>query len=139
MPTPAEDEETAKFHYAEGNKFGLEFAKSLFLFNSALVVALIAYVAQKDLPPNTTLWIERAIAWFWGAWAVSIFVFALGYLVNLHQGNSHRGRASGDKKLGAEAWRRAESLSRIIYSVAAAVAVLVSVGFFCLLKGAGAI
>ena len=47
MPTPAEDEETAKFHYAEGNKFGLEFAKSLFLFNSALLVALIAYVAAK--------------------------------------------------------------------------------------------
>jgi hypothetical protein len=96
MPTPAEDEETAKFHYAEGNKFGVEFAKSLFLLNSALVVGLLGYMTQKNLPPYPTLWIERAIVAFWLAWVVSLLLFAFGYLVNLHQGNSHRARARGD-------------------------------------------
>ena len=110
MPTPAEDEETAKFHYTEGNKFGLEFAKSLFLFNSALVVALIAYVTAKNDNTASSLWVKRAILAFWLAWAVSIAVFAFGYLVNLHQGNSHTARARGDKKEVAEAWRRAGRL-----------------------------
>jgi hypothetical protein len=114
MPTPAEDEETAKFHYAEGNKFGLEFAKSLFLFNSSLIVALIAYLAAKNVNAATLLWVEKAILWFWLAWVVSISVFALGYRVNLYQGNSHRARADGDKERADEAWFRAQCLSQVI-------------------------
>lgn len=134
-PEEREEEETAKFHYAEGNKFGLEFAKSLFLFNSALVVALIAYMAKENLPPRTTLWIGKAIVAFWLAWAVSIGVFAFGYLVNLNQGNSHR---APDAKAKDEAWHRAQRFSGAIYTAAIVVGLLVTTGFCCLLKAGGA-
>jgi hypothetical protein len=72
---------------------------------------------------------------FWLAWAVSIFVFALGYLVNLYQGNSHR---APDKESKGEAWRRAQRLSHAIYGVTALVILLVSGGLICLLKAVGA-
>ena len=104
MLTPAEHEETAKFHYAEGNKFELEFAKSLFLFNSGLIVALIAYVAARTNTATPLLWVMRAILWLGLAWAVWIFVFAFGYWVNLEQGNSHRTQASGKMALADKAW-----------------------------------
>jgi len=135
MQTP-EREETAKFHYTEGNKFGLEFAKSLFLFNSALVVALIGYLGAKSFTNETTpFWIERAILFFWLAWGVSIFLFAFGYLINVHQGNSLR---APDAEAEDEAWRRAQRLTRGICGIATFVIVLMSVGFFCLLKAGGA-
>jgi hypothetical protein len=132
-----EREETAKFHYIEGNKFGLEFAKSLFLFNSALVVTLIGYIgAQKSVVDAITLlWIERAIAAFWLAWAVSIFLFAFGYLINMHQGNSLR---APDTKAENDAWGRAQGLTRGIYGLAIVVILLMSAAFICLLKAGGA-
>jgi hypothetical protein len=129
--TPEEKGEIARFHYAEGNKFGLEFAKSLFLLNSALVVALIAYLTKENLPADKALWIGKAIGSFSLAWFVSLFVFVFGHLVNFYQGNSY---SASDTSSEDAAWQVGGCLSHMIYVVPAAVVVLVSVGLFCLLK-----
>jgi hypothetical protein len=129
--SPEEEVETARFHYTESNKFGLEFAKSLFLFNSALVVALIAYLAKPGLTPATTNWIEGAIGSFWLAWFVSLFVFVFGCLVNFYQGNSY---TAADPSSADAAWRSANRLSPMIYAVTAVVVILVTVGLLCLLQ-----
>jgi heme/copper-type cytochrome/quinol oxidase subunit 2 len=132
MPTP-DEKQLAKFHYKEGNKFGLEFARSLFLFSSALVVALIGYMSAKN--PNQTVarWIEDAIMWFSFVWIASIIIFALGYIVNLFQGNAYADQTAGY-------WELSYGLHvRGIYPVVAIVIVLLIVGFYCLFMAARAI
>jgi heme/copper-type cytochrome/quinol oxidase subunit 2 len=129
--SPTEKVEAARFHYIESNKFGLEFAKSLFLFNSALVVALIAYLAKPGLKPPTTNWIEGAIGAFWLAWFVSLFVFVFGCLVNFYQGNSY---TAADPSGEDAAWRSANRLSPMVYAVPIVVGAFMSVGLLCLLK-----
>jgi hypothetical protein len=130
VPTPQEDEQTAKFHYAEGNKFGLEFARSLFLFNSALVVALIGFMGAKKPNPTASRWIEDAIMWFSFVWIVSILLFGIGYFINLYQANSYR-------EPSARYWERAEKLHFYgINGLSIAVIVLLAVGFYCLFMAA---
>jgi amino acid permease len=129
-PSP-DNEQKATFHWKEGNKFGLEFAKSLFLFNSALVVALIGFIGANKPNHTASRWIEDAIMWFSFVWASSIVIFALGYFANLRQGNAYLDHPD------AGHWERAQKLQNAIYLLVVVIISLLAAGFYCLFMAAG--
>lgn len=82
--------ENAKFFWEEGNKFALEFCKSIFLFNSAITIALIAYKGSTllSLTGCKIYYINNSIFWFILAFALSLIFFAAGYFINLNHANN---------------------------------------------------
>ncbi len=75
----------AQFHWAEGNKFALEFFKSLFLLSGTLSAALIGLVATNKDSGAYLFWpITILLA---GA-CLSIFALIVCYFINLNYGNA---------------------------------------------------
>ena len=76
----------AHFHWSEGNKFALEALKSIFILNSSIAAALIAFTATT----KAFLWCFVAAACiFFVAAILAVVLLTMGYYVNLRQGNSY--------------------------------------------------
>ena len=116
----------AQFHWAEGNKFALEFCKSLFLFNSTLAVSLIAYTASiSKIQLSSDTWHHRAAIFsFLISAALAIITFFLGYLINLQHGNSYKQKTYAEYD---RVWRSANRIQ--IASYVLLVLVLAAMGF----------
>jgi protein-S-isoprenylcysteine O-methyltransferase Ste14 len=75
----------AQFHWAEGNKFALEFFKSLFLLSGTLSAALIGLLATNKDSGAYLFWpITILLA---GA-CLSILALIICYFINLNYGNA---------------------------------------------------
>jgi len=86
---PMDQRKKAEFHWAEGNKFALEFCKSMFLFNSTISAALIAYIANQESKSIAITSDQMlCILAFLTAAVLAIATFGLGYFINLQHGNA---------------------------------------------------
>lgn len=124
-------EKSAQFHWAEANKFALEFCKSLFLFNTGLAAALLAFLGSSHKNPASAVspGLRCSIFLFFLAGALAALSFSVGYLVNLFHGNSYRAATHAEY---SQAWKRANRAQVYVYILFFAVAVTMGFGFFML-------
>lgn len=110
---PTENQKNAQFHWGEGNKFAIEFCKSLFLFNSTLAGSLIVYIAttHESENINTLSHISNAVFWLLAAAVLTLVIFAMGYFINLQHGNYHISSNSNRNKI----WDFANVIQIILY------------------------
>lgn len=83
--------EDAKWHWAEGNKYAVEAAKSILLVNGAAAVAMLTFIGTLKLQPTPTLIFSMVI--FALAAVASALLFVIAYLTQLHYGNQNIERA----------------------------------------------
>jgi hypothetical protein len=114
------EHQKATFHWGEGNKFAVEFAKSLFLFNSSISIALIGFVGATK---HESAELARSIAFFIFVSLISMLIFGFGYIINLHQGNSYLVPDS------RELWLRSGRLQNYVYILLAIIVVSMLCGF----------
>jgi hypothetical protein len=125
MATP-ENEQRAYFHFGEGNKFALESAKSLFLFNSTLVIALIGFMGATKL---LKIWIVAATLIFLLVATIGVTILGLGYVINLREANSY---LSDDKDHKDNLWKSANELIKKIGWLVQISFALMVLGIACL-------
>ena len=78
-----------EFHWAEANKFALETAKTIFLLSNGATIAILALFKGAGGPPTAIpTSVKVALVGFMVSAVASVAVMALGYLTNLHYGNS---------------------------------------------------
>ncbi len=75
----------AQFHWAEGNKFALEFFKSMFLLSATLSAALIGLMATNKGAVTHLYWPIGILLTTAG---LAVFALIICYFINLHYGNA---------------------------------------------------
>jgi hypothetical protein len=80
-PTPEEQ----RWHWGEGNKYALEAMKALLWLNGGAAVALLTFFGAR--PRLITPAFGEAIVSFGTGAALSVVLFVMAYLVQLHYGN----------------------------------------------------
>src|SRR5262249_35072655 len=76
--------EDAKWHWAEGNKYAVEAAKSILLVNGAAAVATLTFIGNLKLQPTNALIISMVL--FAIAAMASAMLFFFAYLTQLNYG-----------------------------------------------------
>jgi hypothetical protein len=76
--------ETAKWHWAEGNKYALEAAKALLYLNGGAAIAILTFVGNHR--PDSAL-IASTCVFAVGALAAA-FIFMFAYMAQLSYGNA---------------------------------------------------
>ena len=76
----------AKWHWAEGNKYAVEAAKSILLVNGAAAIATLTFIGNLKLQPTRALVMSMLI--FAVAAVASALLFAFAYFTQLNYGNA---------------------------------------------------
>ena len=119
----------AQFHWGEGNKFALEFCKTLFLFNSTLAASLIAFIASVSKEPimQANWHLKAAIFAILVAATLAVFSFALGYFINLKHGNSYK---MNNPEAENELWNSGNRTQNDLYALILIILIVMVFGLY---------
>ena len=123
------ENKNAQFHWGEGNKFALEFCKTLFLFNSTLAASLIAFIASVSKEPiiQANWHLKAAIFVILVAATLAVFSFALGYFINLKHGNSYKMNSS---EAESELWNSGNRTQTVFYALISIIFFVMGFGLY---------
>lgn len=106
----------------------------MFLFNSALSAALLAFITSPYGPRGDFAIsnIKLAIGIFLFVAAFAILLFCFGYLINLRHGNSYKQNSNSS---ATKIWKSANILQIIVYVILFIIIALWFWGFYVMFQG----